>query len=215
MAKKSSSPSRKETAKVVPGKKIHPWRPCPLGEYWRSRLSHQYGSLAVILLSAICVSFQWPPTRIGLLTDDYGIVTDQDLDEEERVAFPEPFPPKVGSFQYWMCLPTYDIFMKCNDTGPSDHEEEGQIGDHTFRLRTGNQIFNFYTRHNGPLDACEEMVSDWRDVIIGEEIVCISASYVGTNLDPANEERSNILNSDWVIDRMKSRHGEWSWFVRD
>ena len=167
-----------------------------------------------LILALPSLSMAWPH-RLGLITDDYGIVSDQDLDEEEYKVDATPFPPsEMSPFQYWQCLPTSDVFMKCDDLGFTAPEFGGaEVGESVLNFRTNGEVFNFFTRRNNSLKSCEDMIDEWRSVMAGEDVVCISASYQGTEAGTLRD--STFVNkSEWEIDRMKSRHGEWSWFKR-
>ncbi len=171
-------------------------------------------NILCLTLAAANLSMSWPSRRMGLLTDDYGVITKQDLDEEEEKAIPQPFPSDFPAFQYWQCLPTNKIYIKCDALGFTEIEKGGEIGQHTLELTSKREVFHFYTRHNSSLQDCREMVAQWNSVIQGENIVCISGSYLGTDLRK-NETGNLVKHSTWEIDRMKSGHGEWSWFDRD
>jgi hypothetical protein len=171
-------------------------------------------SLIVLLVILVLpsLSMSWP-RRVGLLTEDYGIVTKQDLDEEEaKFVKAEPFPS--DSFRYWQCLSTQEVFMKCDNLGFIAEEFGNEaVGEPTLQIGNGEEILDFYTSHNWTLSACQEMEEQWRSIMDKQDIVCISAFYLGTEQKVAKDGHS-FTHSEWEIDRMKSRHGEWSWFER-
>ena len=155
-----------------------------------------------------------PRQRIGLLTEDYNIVTDTDLNEEEQnCAIIYPFPPPYpygGCFHYWQCLPTNEVLMNCEELeelkGIADSEDTGQID---FRIKNGQDIHYFYTRRNFNMQSCWEWIEEWKDVMRGEDVVCISGIYL--NME---EFKNGPKHYYWIIDRMKSRYSEWSYFYR-
>jgi len=167
-----------------------------------------------LLVLAVC-NISWATvTNPGLLTADYGVVTKADLNEEMARCEPpyESFPPKENAcFQYWQCLPTKEVHLTCEDLGANDEYEH--IGEATFWIKNGSDIHHFLTRRNFDLESCQEWATEWKEVMRDEEVVCLSGDYI----ENAGEEPSPALAGNhyyWIIDRMKSRHGEWSYFYR-
>ncbi len=141
--------------------------------------------------------------RPGLLTESYGIVTKSDLDEEERKATPEPFPPKLPSFNYWQCLKSEGYFLGCENEGLAAGED-WEIGSATFWIKANGKTYDFGTRRNWDIGFCESMITKILRIIKYEPIVCVSASYLG----------GDAKGSRWVVERVKTKKGEWSWFGR-
>lgn len=173
----------------------------------------------MIILCLVCLlNISWKESRrVGLLTEDYGIVTDTDLDEEEqRLAISETsFPPqKTISFRYWQCLPTDDVFMDCNDLGDlggaGDFKHTGQ---QDFWIRDGYNVHHYYMRRNFSLEKCWDSIKEWQDVMWGENIVCISGEYIDMEEIDLGQDFTE-KHYHWIIDRMKSYHEEWSYFLR-
>lgn len=158
--------------------------------------------LAFSLLAGMNLSGSWLPYRVGILTDDYGIVTEADLDEEEaKVTIAEPFPLS-SALNYWFCIEPQEYFVQCKSEGMM--EPEGfEIGSSTFWVHANGKVFNFWTRRNFDLESCEERIMDWSN-LMRNEVVCFSGSYI-------EEDESG---THWIIDRMKTYTGEWSWFGR-
>lgn len=160
-----------------------------------------------------------PIQRVGLLTDDYGIVTGSDLDEEENKCgtYIDPFPPPSDFTNhctvYWQCLPIHDVFMNCNDlTDAGDFE---QTGEADFWIRDNNQVHHYITRRNFDMESCWGWIDEWISVMWNEEIVCLSGDFVGTEEEINSHTGKKEIHNYWIIDRMKSRHAEWSYFVRE
>lgn len=69
--------------------------------------------------------------RPGLLTDDYGIVTNQDLDEDEADCTEiKDLAHENGCMPYWQCLSTQDVKLMCEARGPEpsdDFREPGEL----------------------------------------------------------------------------------------
>lgn len=166
----------------------------------------------IVILAMLNLSFSMSD-RIGMLTDDYGIVVKADLDEEEaRCSNVEPFPSDNACFNYWQCLPTREIYIDCEDIG--DVGDSKHTGQANFWIKEGNNIHHYLTRRNFDIEACHEWVNEWKSVINGEDVVCLSGNFI----DMSEQDESSFspigIHYYWIIDRIKSRHGEWSYFYR-
>jgi hypothetical protein len=181
----------------------------------------------ILLMLSSLLSLSWYPHEwVGLLTDDYGIVTVDDLieEEEERCLDVQPFSvsKEVGCFQYWQCLPTDHVFIACDDKGYETGDFPGTITEAIFRIKNGDITHYFYTRRNWSMDTCLASAKAWTELMIDEPIVCISGEfssvrYEPPSLDEAFQEYPEEQSSEyywWQIDRMKSPRGEWSYFDR-
>lgn len=159
--------------------------------------------------------------RFGLLTDDYGLVTSEDLDEEERDNQCYPFEPVYSQMEtpddnchnYWQCLSTSEVFMECEDGG--DNGDFTHVGSANFWVRDKNITHHYVTRRNFSLETCHKWMAEWKEVIRGEEAVCFSGYFLSKS-DHPEEGTSDPQGTQyyWIIDRMKSKHAEWSYFAR-
>jgi len=144
---------------------------------------------------------------LGLLTDDYGIVTKKDIDENEKECTEvEPFPPHFGCQMYWQCLPTKAAKVTCDDLGPDDSPSvKDHIGELTLVLADKNEFYNFSMNHNFGMSGCRDLKHSILNVMKNEKTVCVLGYY-------ADKENHT---SYWIIDRVKSKRGEAAWFHRE
>lgn len=162
----------------------------------------RYRSIAGIILGLASLSAYSPPRYAGLLTDDYGILSLADFDEDGQLEPARGFPEE-GFVHYWLCLEPEHYFLNCEATGRM--EPEGiDLGASTFWIHSRGHLYDLGTRRNRDIGACEDMTSDIKKLMTDEPVVCLYASY----LDSTDEK------SDWIIDRVKTRKGQWSWFAR-
>ena len=169
--------------------------------------------LGIVLMGCLNSSFKSLP-RVGLLTDDFGIVTGADLDQEEsRCTGTEPFPPKTNlCFQYWQCLSTENIYIDCENIGNvGDFQHAGLA---TFWIQDNENIHHYFTRRNFDIDTCRDWKDAWKNIVEGETTVCLSGNFIEMSREdePGSPTGTHYY---WIIDRMKSPHGEWSYFLRD
>jgi hypothetical protein len=144
--------------------------------------------------------------RPGLLTDDYGIVTKRDLDEDEEGCTEiKDFAHQNGCMPYWQCLSTKDVKITCKRLWPMSMDSTERYGDFTLNIKDRGETHIYEGRHNGSMAECKAMKREMLKVMVHENTVCISGEFVD----------KESQTSGWIIDRMKSRHGEWSWFQRE
>ncbi len=162
--------------------------------------------LALIMTLFVGFFFYEKPPKllkdIGLLTDDYGIVNQEDLDRNKKEARPVPFSPDgVNSFAYWQCLKPEKYYLSCQ----AYHVEEGVLGGMTFWILSNGKKYSFGTPKNYEIEACQANIKEIQEIMLNQEVVCVSGKYVDMN----NGE------SSWIIYNVKSKKGMWSLFVID
>jgi hypothetical protein len=140
----------------------------------------------------------------NLVSEGVGILTKAELDEEENKAGSLPFPPNDSgqNFNYWQCLRPEGYFLGCENEGKPTGEN-WEIGSVTFWIKANGKKYDFGTRRNWDIGACRDMISEILKIMETQPIVCVSASY-GKNQE----------GEYWIIDRVKTKKGEWSWFGR-
>lgn len=167
----------------------------------------------VVLLFALNTSFSRPFIP-GLLTDDFGIVTQQDIDREtEVVHLPEVTDPNQfqfpTTFPFWRCVRPDQIHMNCVDL-----ETEEPAGNPIYApelaIVEGSNEYQLYTRRPWGLDACEETLQGWKNVIAREPVVCFSATIDDIEEERIGQRAQQVISGQ--INRMKSRVGSWSYF---
>src|SRR3990167_2331411 len=156
------------------------------------------GLFLVVILIILIFAFEKKPRRVGLLTDDYGIVTKEDLDYEEKTAYPVKFDPKKFSvFNYWQCLKPDKYYVSCR---PFYFEGEGYLGELTFWVLSEGKKYNFWTHRNYPKESCLLWEKEIKKIMQNQKIVCISASY----------SDQDVEGSHWFLERIKTKTDFWS-----
>ena len=158
-------------------------------------------SILIAVFGLLNLSAYSKPRHAALLTDDYGIITLADFEFPEQLS-PESHFPDNEFENYWQCLKPEKYLLDCENIGPLYPGDEDEFAQSTFWIQAGGKIYDFGTRRNWDMEFCKNMVSDISKIITNEPVVCVYASYVG----------STTKGSDWIIDRVKTTNGEWSWF---
>jgi hypothetical protein len=173
----------------------------------RTRLSLVF-VLPVFLLNS---SFS-KPLRPGLLTDDFGIVTEQDMEREVAIIRLPAFVQVPTVFPYWRCLRPEQVEMSCEDMNVEEPRGNPIAAPHLSLVENGER-YEYYTRRPWGFDACEETLSEWRNTLGSEAVVCISATVDEVDESPTAAPWRRITYGE--INRMKGHAGKWSYFVDD
>lgn len=142
----------------------------------------------------------------GLLGEGYGIVTSEDIAVNDCQATPMPFSDQSDAYQYWQCFDVKDSRVYCDGKG---FDEDTQLL-HTYMVISGIRSGikqEYVTRRTIPLTTCQEYIKDWKRLVEGEKVVCISGSLLNHSKNQRNEEIYN-----WIFDRFKTKKGCESYF---
>lgn len=138
----------------------------------------------------------------GLLTDDYRVLTLNDLALNACRLKPPPFIPGATQFyQYWICFENKNVLPTCDDEGVD--ETEGHIARVNIEARNQEMIYQFFEHRPWPIRDCRSFVKDLKKIMKDTSHACISAS--GITREEKNErgqmERIGFLH------RFKTRKG--------
>lgn len=134
---------------------------------------------------------------LGILSDDYGILTENDVkfyaDEN-----PTPLEKPAGSHCFWICVEKKDIDIKCRDFGYDAQlapEHNGEIEIHL----EYEKVKHSYSWGRGiDIDSCNGFVNDWKKSVQSAPHVCIGGY-------PINRSKQEIENNEqsWIFDKIK------------
>lgn len=150
------------------------------------------------------------PKRFGLLTEDYGIVTAEDVRKELRHVLPEcwEFREECILTNYWFCLQVTEVHMACESMGEA--EEVGWAAAHALRVSTESKVIEFSFRRAIEESLCENDLREWERILDTDRPTCFAASSIEEerSKDPL-DPRPRVYGQ---LDRMKSDRGSWSFF---
>lgn len=113
----------------------------------------------------------------GLLSDDYGILSLNDLALNACRLKPPPFVPgATDSYEYWICFENKNILPTCDDEGVD--ETEGHIGRVNVEVRNQEITYQFFEPRPWPIRDCRNFVKDLKKIMKGTSHACISASSI-------------------------------------
>src|SRR3990167_10907542 len=127
--------------------------------------------LLLIMFFSICFYFYEKNKKlkdVGLLTDDYGIVTKEDLNRNKRIAFPVPFSSdEMHAFSYWQCLKPEKYHLSCQ---AHYVHPEGMLGGMTFWILANGKKYIFETPRDYEIEACKGNIKEIQEVMLNQKI---------------------------------------------
>ncbi len=150
----------------------------------------------------------------SVLTNDYGILNEIDLDSYKDGVKPPSSLPKEGfGYIYWQCFPRDAVSINLEDMGYSSedigrNENDGDIKITVIR-RSG--VFHEYVmRRMWPVSGYEKKFNLWIKLMKNEKSVCLAGSFVHREDRVVSGKKQRIYL--WVFDKIKTKKGCDSYF---
>jgi hypothetical protein len=139
----------------------------------------------------------------GLLGDDYGVLTIDDLAINACDAEPMPFVPdsRHHSYQYWQCFESKNVSFNCSSNRIPD-KYEGVMGLVVVRASIHHIQHEYLERRLWPIQDCKDFVKDAAALLKGARHACISGSFIESQMD-----RSGHQSTSWIFERIKTKKG--------
>jgi hypothetical protein len=138
----------------------------------------------------------------GLLTDDYGILTKNDLAINDCIATPVPFNSRSHSYTYWQCFESKSITIDCDSDGIPD-EHEGILGLVVVKACTTSILHDYIERRLWPIKDCKGFVKDAKKILKGTQYACIAGAFIGDKLTTIPDKET----ISWTFERIKTTKG--------
>ncbi len=141
----------------------------------------------------------------GLLSDDHGILTLDDLASNACNAKPKPFSPSSHSYQYWQCFESKNISFDCDSNGVPD-KHEGVMGLIVVKA-SNQQVQHDYIEHRlWPIKECKSFLKDAAILLKGTQYACISGSFITEDVN-RSAHPSIHPSMSWQFERIKTIKG--------
>ncbi|MHB1946748.1 MAG: hypothetical protein ACYCQI_01365 [Gammaproteobacteria bacterium] len=152
-----------------------------------------------------------------LLTDDYGVLTDNDVAAYAWGLKPRPFTPDEisGGYTYWQCFPREYISITLEDTGYSSEDIgwEDNYGDLRIHVQINPQISHEYEmRSRWPVRDFERRFTTWRKMMKNEKYICLAGGFSDRKRKLENGKTQEIYS--WTFEKIKTKKGCDSYFDR-
>jgi hypothetical protein len=137
----------------------------------------------------------------GLLGDDYGVLTVNDLAINACDAVPKPFNADnhYEPYEYWQCFESKAISFDCDSSGIPD-ENEGVMGLVVVKASTGQERHEYIEHRLWPIKDCRRFLRDAATLLRGSEYACVSGSFNKKAL-------SGARLTSWQFERIKTKKG--------
>ena len=120
----------------------------------------------------------------AVLTDDYGILNEIDLDSElDGVKHPPLFSTKTKGYIYWQCFPRDSVTVSLEDLGDSPEDDpESDVkynGENDAKLTITAQgkrgiLHKYVMWSNFPISQTEDRFNGYLKLMHGEKNICIA-----------------------------------------
>jgi hypothetical protein len=137
----------------------------------------------------------------GLLGDDHGILTEEDLAINACIAEEQPFPPLSEAYPYWQCFPVRSTKIVC-DISDYDSDLKSDMAILDFEIRNGRSNHDYLSRRAIELSDCKDFQADFRRLTEGQNYVCVSGGY---RRSATNDK--GVQTTYWVFDKFKTNLG--------
>jgi hypothetical protein len=140
----------------------------------------------------------------GLLGDDYGILTLNDLELNACYVRPRPFDPDASEYypyEYWRCFKSQNVLLSCDSNGIPD-KYEGVLGLIVIKVSVGQEQNEYINSRFWPIKECKGFLKDAATLLKGTEHVCISGSFI-----KKEKKRAGHSVNSWIFGRMKTKKG--------
>ncbi|HWU42073.1 MAG TPA: hypothetical protein VN132_01505 [Bdellovibrio sp.] len=140
----------------------------------------------------------------GLLSDDYGILSVNDLAMNACDVEPKKFNPEkhhYNPYEYWQCFESKSLSFICDSSGVPD-EHEGIMGLVIIKASVNHIHHEYLERRPWPIKDCKGFLKDAADLLKGVQYACISGSFIENEIDHSGHQTTS-----WVFERLKTKKG--------
>ena len=150
-----------------------------------------------------------------LLTQDYGILSQDDLVAYNRDVKPVIFSGELGKdYSYWQCFPRANVTITLRDKGYSS-EDIGNFenyGDLFISIWSHDSVSNEYSmRRPWAIDEEEVIFKKWQKLMKNEKYVCLAGS-MGRAENKTKNNKPHIKYV-WIFEKIKNLKGCDSYFT--
>lgn len=136
----------------------------------------------------------------GLLTDDFRILSKEDLKINTCVATAEPFSEDSHSYPYWQCFESQASHLICEGK-KYDSSEKSRMTLLIVSAKLNGETHEYLSRRPIPLAECHLFQEEWHRLLKGQKYVCVSGPFISV------ERNKNGRAWTWIFDRYKTKKG--------
>jgi len=156
----------------------------------------------ILCINIIIKSFAINPTNIAkypfvLVGDDYGILTEQDMMEDENYGStvdPLNYNDPIKSDRYWKCYKTSDLSFKYWDSKFNKKLDDYHVGGLIIYVLDNNGILNAYDMRRAlSIDVRDKFLKKWRQLIKNQTYLCIHGDFVSNEIELYMEKTDKYM----------------------
>jgi hypothetical protein len=158
----------------------------------------------------VSVAHAEPQYANDLMTDGFGIVTEDDLayDFENRLV--SRFDPKSDNSIHWQCVPVENakatFYTWVLENGRFSRKRE-RLCASEIQVHEHGHLQRFVIHHAQAMTSCHRFLKKWRRLVRGQKIVCLNADFgMLQNMGQKTEYRL------WNLEKYKTQLGCDSYF---
>ena len=146
-----------------------------------------------------------------VLTNDYGILNETDLNGDLDIVFPAKKFPNGRLFSlYWQCFPRNDVRISLRDIGYSSYDIDDNDSELTIEAYTKSATHQYGMRRNWPVMSNEDRFNQYQKLMRGQKYICLQGTYFFYKDVITNEKKERVYF--WTFEKMKSMKGCESYF---
>jgi hypothetical protein len=111
--------------------------------------------------------------------------------------------PTWESYNQWQCFPSDGIEMQCAEADYEGHVRRIPL----IHVWHASHLYEF-SMESEPEPDCDQVVGHWKGLLTGEDAFCVYAAYL-QELEYLPKDPS-LEGSLWIMNRLKTRKGYWS-----
>lgn len=137
----------------------------------------------------------------GLIGDDYGLLTVEDLAVNTCNGEPTPFEEENGAYPYWQCFSLKKAKLRCQNAS-YDPSIKKVLGYTFIEAKNENGLQSYLARDARDIRFCKEFLRDWKRITRREKFVCVAGTFA--RIQPVKDGHQE---TDWVFEKFKTRKG--------
>lgn len=145
----------------------------------------------------------------SLITDDYGILNEEDLGHYTKIFIPKPFTEKDTGGFYWQCFPRELIEMTLEDMGYSS--EDWGWSDTASDIKISvyvkpTVIHEYFMRRAYPLFTNQKKFIRWHKLMDKQKFVCLAGEFGRKSFEVREGVPREVY--DWTFEKIKTKNGD-------
>lgn len=156
-----------------------------------------------------------------LITNDYGILNDNDLAAFTWGGTAKPFSAEAarGEFNIWQCFPRGFVMVTLSDTGHSSDEFgwKKNVAYLEIDVLTNKDIrdkehikHHYEMRANWTITGYQKRFNKWLKLMDGEKYICLAGHFV--TLEKEARDGKTWITYSWIFEKLKTKKGCDSYF---